>query len=63
MRQGQKGRSIKQFQRLLNKHGFECRPDGDFGPKTQQAVKEFQQSKSIPVTGEVDELTWAALLS
>jgi hypothetical protein len=58
-----KGKAVKEAQTLLTKHGFRCRPDGDFGPKTQQAVKQFQQSKSIPVTGEVDELTWAALLS
>ena len=58
-----KGKAVKEAQTLLTKHGFRCRPDGDFGPKTQQAVKQFQKSKSIPVTGEVDELTWAALLS
>ena len=63
LRQGQKGLYIKEFQRLLNKHGFECRPDSDFGPKTCELVKSFQKSKSIPETGEVDELTWAALLS
>ena len=58
-----KGKAVKEAQELLTKHGFQCRPDGDFGPKTQEVVKQFQKSKSIPVTGEVDELTWAALLS
>jgi peptidoglycan hydrolase-like protein with peptidoglycan-binding domain len=58
-----KGKAVKEAQDLLTKHGFQCRPDGDFGPKTQEVVKQFQKSKSIPITGEVDELTWAALLS
>ncbi len=58
-----KGKAVREAQELLTKHGFQCRPDGDFGPKTQELVKQFQKSKSIPITGEVDELTWAALLS
>lgn len=58
-----KGKAVREAQELLTKHGFQCRPDGDFGPKTQEVVKQFQKSKSIPITGEVDELTWAALLS
>lgn len=58
-----KGRAVKQAQTLLSKHGFRCRPDGDFGPKTYALVKNFQKSKSLPETGEVDERTWAALLS
>ena len=58
-----KGRAIVRAQRLLTKHGFECRPDGDFGPKTQARVKEFQLSRGIEATGDVDLLTWEALLS
>ena len=58
-----KGKAIKEAQELLTKHGFQCRPDGDFGPKTQERVKQFQKSKSIPITGEIDETTWVALLS
>ena len=58
-----KGAAVKQAQRLLTKHGFACKPDGDFGPKTQNAVKQFQKSKGLPVTGDVDQNTWAALLA
>ena len=58
-----KGKAVKEMQALLVKHGFKCTPDGDFGAKTQDLVKQFQESKSIPVTGEVDQTTWAALLS
>lgn len=58
-----KGRAIVRAQRLLSKHGFACRPDGDFGPKTQAQVKAFQLSRGIEPSGEVNLLTWEALLS
>ena len=58
-----KGAAVKEAQSLLSKHGFECKSDGNFGPNTQQIVKNFQKSKSLEETGDVDELTWAALLS
>lgn len=35
--------------------------DGQFGPLTEQAVRTYQGSKGIPVTGAVDAATWAAL--
>ena len=60
---GNKGAAVKQAQRLLTKHGFDCKPDGDFGPKTQERVKQFQKAKGVSVTGDVDQNTWAALLA
>lgn len=35
--------------------------DGHFGPVTLAAVKAFQQSAGLPVTGIVDAATWSAL--
>ena len=58
-----KGAAVKEAQTLLAKHGFACKPDGDFGPKTQELVKQFQKAKGLPVTGDVDQNTWAALLA
>jgi len=58
-----KGKAIVRAQRLLSKHGFQCRDDGNFGPKTQQAVKDFQLSRGIETSGVVDLLTWEALLA
>lgn len=58
-----KGQAVRKAQSLLNEKGFPCKEDGDFGPKTQEIVKQFQKAKSIPVTGEVDQPTWAALLA
>ena len=60
---GNRGQAIRQAQRLLSQHGFECKDDGDFGPKTQSIVKAFQLSRGIEATGDVDLLTWEALLS
>jgi peptidoglycan hydrolase-like protein with peptidoglycan-binding domain len=34
-----------------------------FGPETQAAVKEFQRSRHLAVTGEVDKATAAVLLA
>ena len=58
-----KGQAVRKAQSLLNEKGFPCKVDGDFGPKTQETVKQFQKAKGIPVTGEVDQPTWAALLA
>lgn len=35
--------------------------DKDFGPKTQNAVKAFQQAHKLPQTGEVDDALWSKL--
>lgn len=39
--------------------------DDDFGPKTEQAVKNFQQNQDPPLAadGIVGEQTWTALLT
>ena len=58
-----KGPAVRRLQRRLEKHGINCLQDGDFGPKTQEAVREFQKKFSLPVTGDVDTATWTALLS
>jgi hypothetical protein len=63
IRKDNKGQAIRKAQRLLIKHGFNCKDDGDFGPKTYEAVKAFQLSRGIEVTGNVDLLTWEALLA
>ena len=38
-------------------------PDGNFGPATTTAVKQFQTDKGLPATGVVDAATWNALLN
>jgi hypothetical protein len=36
--------------------------DGIFGPKTTQAIRDFQQTNTLPASGTVDEPTWRRLL-
>jgi hypothetical protein len=36
--------------------------DGSFGPKTLNAVKQFQRAHDLPATGLIDTNTWDALL-
>lgn len=37
--------------------------DGDFGPKTETAVKNYQGNENLAVDGVVGEKTWTSLLS
>jgi hypothetical protein len=53
---------IRQVQQALQKDGFHAgRVDGRWGPETQSAVKEFQQSKQMEPTGKLDRQTVADL--
>jgi peptidoglycan hydrolase-like protein with peptidoglycan-binding domain len=45
LHRGDKGPAVEQLQRLLNRRGAHLKADGDFGPKTEAAVKHFQQRK------------------
>jgi len=49
-------------QYLLNNHGSTLAVDGDFGPLTAAAVRAFQTSHSLGVTGAVDAQTWPVLI-
>jgi len=55
---GSRGSAVRKLQELLNKAGIKCTTDGDFGPKTEAAVKEFQKKVSLPETGVVQNKTW-----
>ncbi len=56
------GDAVKQAQRALRRTpNTALEVDGHFGPLTETATKEFQQQAGLPVTGVVDEATWAAL--
>lgn len=56
-----KGEEVKTLQKELNKYGYGLTVDGDFGPKTEWAVRAFQASKGLSVDGVVGPKTWAAL--
>jgi hypothetical protein len=56
LREGDSGPAVAYLQTLLP-HGY----DGDFGPITDSEVREFQRTRGLPVTGVVNDDTWAAL--
>ena len=53
--------TVKQVQQKLSEAGHEVQPDGIMGPKTQAALKEFQEQKGLQASGELDQQTLAAL--
>jgi peptidoglycan hydrolase-like protein with peptidoglycan-binding domain len=60
--QGRSNDKVKQVQEALKQKGFDPgMPDGAMGPKTTQALREFQKSQNLQVTGRVDEKTASAL--
>lgn len=52
---------VKQIQIWLNVWGFHVSDDSVYGPKTAEAVKEFQKSQKLQTDGIVGPMTWAAL--
>jgi peptidoglycan hydrolase-like protein with peptidoglycan-binding domain len=61
LREGARGAGVTQLQNLLRNKGYNIAADGIFGPKTEAAVRKFQQSKGLAVDGIVGPQTWGAL--
>lgn len=65
IRRGSKGQLVRDLQtRLRTRYPAYARgvlTDGDFGPRTEAAVKEFQRRSRLAVDGIVGPRTWAAL--
>ncbi|MFJ6906645.1 N-acetylmuramoyl-L-alanine amidase [Streptomyces griseoluteus] len=60
--QGSTGAAVQRLQRALTAAlGRTVTADGDFGPGTQQAVRDYQTSRSLGVDGQVGPATWGAL--
>lgn len=55
--------AVKDAQEALNKQGAGLTVDGKMGPKTQAALKSFQQAHGLKATGKLDKATKAALAS
>jgi LAS superfamily LD-carboxypeptidase LdcB len=58
---GSRGVAVEALQWALTRAGFPAAIDGDFGPGTAGAVKEFQAAKKLTVDGLVGSKTWAKL--
>ena len=63
LRKGDKGKAVREIQGLLNSRAGKIvlKPDGDFGGKTETAVKEFQTKMKLRADGVVGPKTWDAL--
>jgi peptidoglycan hydrolase-like protein with peptidoglycan-binding domain len=60
---GDAGDDVKRLQRVFarEKALLPDDVDGVFGPKTEQAVKDFQQSEGLVVDGVVGPITWSRI--
>ncbi|MGG3822730.1 peptidoglycan-binding protein [Geobacillus thermodenitrificans] len=60
---GMSSSKVKELQQLLKEKGFFSYPQatGYFGPITEEAVRAFQKAANLPVTGVVDDATYAKL--
>lgn len=67
-RKNDKTENIKEVQRYLysishfSENIPEVHPDGFFGAKTEDAVRAFQQEYNLPVTGEINHLTFDTIV-
>ncbi|QOR70186.1 peptidoglycan-binding protein [Ruania alkalisoli] len=61
LRYGDKGEHVVYLQERLIAWGQNMTADGQFGPRTQSAVRSFQSSNGLTADGVVGPATWAAL--
>jgi peptidoglycan hydrolase-like protein with peptidoglycan-binding domain len=60
---GANGIAVKRLQGLLAAQGYELAIDGDYGPVTESAVKDFQHHVSIEEDGITGPETLTALMT
>jgi immune inhibitor A len=62
LRRGSKGSDVRRLQQALVNLAFDPGTvDGDFGPRTEKAVRAYQTSRGLVGDGIVGKKTWAAL--
>jgi hypothetical protein len=61
IKMGSRGPDVKKAQQLLNQKGYSLVTDGDFGPSTQAAVKNFQRVSGLTDDGIIGPNTWEVL--
>jgi peptidoglycan hydrolase-like protein with peptidoglycan-binding domain len=62
VQQGDQDHPVRTLQYLLRARGHTVTVDGIFGPRTDAAVRAFQQERSLAVDGIVGPHTWHALI-
>lgn len=55
------GNVVKTAQFALRSHGYKIDADGYFGPKTRQAIIDFQKRERITADGIIGKVTWQRL--
>ena len=63
LRVGSSGDDVKLWQNFLIGQGANIVADGDFGPGTESATKDYQTKKSLPADGVVGRGTLAAAIT
>lgn len=61
LRQGDRLPTVALAQARLVELGLDLDVDGDFGRRTHEAVRSFQDANGLDPTGEVDPATWSVL--
>ena len=61
VRPGSSGSAVRVLQQVLNFKGFQLEIDGVYDSRTQDAVKNFQQTNCLTGDGVVDAKTWQHL--
>lgn len=61
LRLGDKGKAVRDLQKRLNSIGYALRVDGDFGPATARAVRDFQRDRGLVVDGVAGPVTLSVL--
>ena len=61
IKKGSNGESVKWLQYELNKRGYKLNIDGDFGKKTDEAVRDYQSKHNLEVDGIVGKITIRSL--
>jgi peptidoglycan hydrolase-like protein with peptidoglycan-binding domain len=60
--QSQNAQTMREVQQALKQKGFDVGAiDGQMGPETQSALRDFQQSQGLPQSGNLDSQTLSAL--
>ena len=65
LKRGSKGDQVKAVQRMLYSMGYDLgasKVDGDFGSKTEAAVRAYQKKNGLEADGIVGSATWKKLL-
>lgn len=60
---GDKHRNVRTLQYLLIHHGHRIEVDGEFGPETERAVKNFQSAAGLEPDGRVSQPVWLKLVT